>query len=151
AAATALPGGTAQYIWFDRSGKQLGTVGQPGMGSNAVLSPDGRRLAVQSTASGNSDIWLFDNVRNLPTRFTFEPAGEYNPIWSPDGSRIVFGSTRKGLALYVKAANGVGAEEQLLESQGGRGLIALDWSHDGRFILYLKIDEKGGSADIFAF
>jgi len=134
--------GRREYVWFDRSGKQLGTIGEPNMGSNPVLSPDGRRLAMQSTrAGGNTDIWLFDILRNVLTRFTFDPAGEYNPIWSPDGSRIAFGSTRgNALNLYVKPATGVGAEELLFQSD--RGLIAQDWSRDGQFILYLRGDEK---------
>src|SRR5262249_39180437 len=128
--------GRREYVWFDRSGKQLGTIGEPNMGSNPVLSPDGRRLAMPSTrADGNADIWLFDILRNVLTRFTFDPAGEYNPIWSPDGSRIAFGSTRgNALNLYVKPATGVGAEELLFQSD--RGPIAQDWSRDGQFILY---------------
>ena len=79
------------------------------------LSPDGRRVAVYRTVQGNTDIWLLDADRT--TRFTFDASLDRFPIWSPDGSRIVFDSNRKGHRdLYQKPSSGAGSEELLVES-----------------------------------
>ena len=105
------------------------------------LSPDGRRVAVNRTVQGNTDIWLLDGSRT--TRFTFDPALDRFPVWSPDGSRIVFDSNRKGPRnLYIKPSSGAGSEELLVESPQDK--LGVDWSADGRFIVYYSIDPQTG-------
>jgi dipeptidyl aminopeptidase/acylaminoacyl peptidase len=88
--------------------------------------------------SGNTDIWLFDLARGVPTRFTVEPGANTNPIWSPDGSRIAFVSTRGGVqGIYQKPSNLGGGETLLYKAAGDLPVNApSSWSHDGRFILY---------------
>ena len=101
-----------QLTWFDRAGRTLGTMGAPDENnlSSPNLSPDGRRVAVSRTVQGNQDIWLIDGTRT--SRFTFDAALDRFPIWSPDGSQIVFDSDRKGQRdIYQKASSGEGAEE----------------------------------------
>ena len=133
--------GQTQLTWVDRSGKQLGTIGPA---SNYYLRPwlsrDGKRIAVDGPdLQGNRDIWLIDLLTGSPTRFTFDPSTELFPVWSPDGSRIVFASDREGPRhLYVKNANGAGKEELLLKSDTNK--IPMDWSPDGRFIIYTVND-----------
>jgi serine/threonine protein kinase len=96
-----------QLTWFDRTGKVVGTVGTPRDFSTIDLSPDRKTLAVGGRVGTNLDIWLFDVTRGLPTRFTFDPADESDPVWSPDGKTIAFYSARKGKRdLYRKAADG---------------------------------------------
>jgi Tol biopolymer transport system component len=91
-------------------------------------------------------VWLLDLERDgLPTRFTFDPANDVAPVWSPDGSRVVFSSDRKGkLDLYQKASAGVGGEEVLLADEGNN--VSANWSPDGRFLLY---DRVGLNADMW--
>jgi Tol biopolymer transport system component len=95
---------------------------------------------VRRTSQGNTDVWLLD--ANRTTRFTFETSADGYPIWSPDGSRIVFDSNRrKGIRdLYQKPASGAGSEELLLESAQTK--VAQDWSADGRFISYHSNDPQ---------
>jgi eukaryotic-like serine/threonine-protein kinase len=126
----------SQLTWFDRTGKQLGTVGSPGLMLTPSLSPDEKQVAILSIdVALVSDIWLVDLSRQSRSRFTFDPAMDTNAVWSPDGSRIVFSSNRSGpFDLYWKPANGSGNEELLLKSDHAK--FATDWSPDGRFILY---------------
>jgi eukaryotic-like serine/threonine-protein kinase len=130
-----------QLVWFDRAGKSLGTLGAPDENSLSYprIAPDGRRVAVYRTVQGNSDVWLLDSART--TRFTFDAALDRYPVWSPDGSRIVFDSNRKGARnLYIKTSGGAGDETLLVESVQDKN--SNDWSRDGRFILFHSIDPQ---------
>jgi Tol biopolymer transport system component len=130
-----------QLYWFDRSGKALSPIGAPDENALSAprVSPDGRRVAVWRTVQGNADIFLLDGTRM--SRFTFDPASDRYPIWSPDGSRIVFDSNRKGQRdLYQKLSSGVGAEELLVESPQDK--TPSDWSAAGQFILYQSNDPQ---------
>jgi WD40 repeat protein len=132
--------GRRQFVWFDRSGAQIGTLGAPDDASalNPSLSPDGRRVALsrsESEGRGTPDIWILDTARGVLNRFTSDPGQDIVPIWSPDGGRIVFNAIRSGpLHLYEKAATGTGREEPLLTTTGNK--TPSDWSPDGRFLLY---------------
>jgi serine/threonine protein kinase len=134
--------GKTQLTWIDRGGKEVGLVGKPGNYIRPRLSPDGKRLAVESSdLQGNRDVWLFDLASGNPTRFTFEPSQELFAVWSPDGSRIVFASDRQGPRnLYQRSATGAGKEELLLKSDFNT--YAADWSADGQFIVYWVTDPK---------
>jgi Tol biopolymer transport system component len=86
-----------------------------------------------------------DLVRGGLTPFTFDPAGDGTPLWSPDGKKIAFASAgREGPAanLYQKPSSGAGPEELLLETPKNKFLQ--DWSKDGRFLLYLELDPRTG-------
>jgi dipeptidyl aminopeptidase/acylaminoacyl peptidase len=137
----------SQLVWFDRTGKQVGMLGDAAAYSDLEFSPDGKRASVSIPEAGKGrDIWLYDITRGLRTRFTFDPADELESIWSPDGSQIVFNSRRKGhLDLYQKASNGAGTEEVLVEDNVDK--YPVSWSPDGRFILYVS---SGTSNSLFA-
>src|SRR6185295_16508256 len=78
--------------------------------------------------------------RGIPSRLTFDPASDGNPVWSPDGSRILFSSQRESTAnLYQKPASGAGNDELLLTSDEAK--TPNDWSLDGRYILYQNLGQ----------
>ena len=139
-------GGQRQFVWFDRSGRELGKVGEPDSAQSLdpSMSPDGRRIALWRRVDGNTDVWLLELARGVRSRFTVDASSDNYPIWSPDGSRIVFHSNRKTgvFDLYQKPASGAGSEELLLESPLPK--TPLDWSSDGRFLLYRISDPKTG-------
>jgi serine/threonine protein kinase len=127
-----------ELVWLDRSGRRLGNVGEPGDYSTPRLSPDEKRIAVavREESKTNTDIWLFDSGRGAWSRLTFEPANERAPIWSPDGSRIVFTSASKGvLDLYENPSSGSGGEPRLF-FHSSEDKFPTDWSRDGRFVVY---------------
>jgi Tol biopolymer transport system component len=139
-----------QFIWFDRSGAEIAKVGEPiPNGLNPSLSPDGRRVALHAEVDANVDIWLLEAGRGLANRFTTDPTVEAFPIWSPDGNLIVFNSIRAGgNDLYQKPVDGSAPETLLLETSEIKQ--PLDWSADGRFLLYRSRDRSGPDTDLWA-
>lgn len=144
----ASKGGMGKLTWIDRSGKSSGTLAESADFANVEFSPAQKALAaaVDDTIS-NRDLWIYDVERGLRTRFTFDPATDDHPVWSPDGRTIAFGSNRKGhFDLYRKSSDGTGAEELLygdnLDKAPG------SWSTDGKFLAYYALDPKT-SYDIY--
>jgi Tol biopolymer transport system component len=128
-----------QFLWFDRSGKEMGRVGEPdtAIPANPQLSPDGRRVALNRSTNGQLGIWLLETRGGVLSRFTFDGAPDAYPVWSPDSRRLVFVSNRKGtLDLYEKPASGGGMEEPLLVTPEDK--VPTDWSVDGRIVLYRR-------------
>jgi serine/threonine protein kinase/Tol biopolymer transport system component len=131
----------SQLTWFDRSGKVLGTVGEPGSFVKPAISPDGRTLAVDrlDSLSGSYDIWYYDLARGNSTRVTFDSRQDGYPVWSPDGGSIAFAGNRAGhYQIYRKSAGSTAKDEVLLESPLDK--FPSDWSRDGRFLIYYQID-----------
>src|SRR5262249_11973129 len=98
-----------QFAWFDRSGAKLSTVGAPDDTSMGCpgSDPSGRRVAVVRAVGGHDDVWVMDIVRGGMTRLTFDPALSSCPVWSSDGQRLFFYSTRNGTQdIYEKPASG---------------------------------------------
>lgn len=122
----------SQMKWFDREGKITNVEGeraeyQPGI----ELSPDGSKVAV----SHDGDIWLYEFSRGVGTRLTLGLGNNRNPVWSPDGTRVAFSSSRSGPGdLYQKYANGTGQDELLFKSEQAK--FPNSWSPDGRSLLY---------------
>jgi serine/threonine protein kinase len=129
--------------WIDRSGKILQTIGTMANYENPRLSPDGKRLAVFKREGAGGDIWIFDLERpGNPSRFTFDAAEDNYPLWTPDGSRIIFASNRDGgiFNLYWKSATGTGDDELLFKSRNNK--MPTDVSFDGTMLLYDEQDPK---------
>ena len=132
--------GTRQFVWLDRTGRQIGALGGPDEGQPTALqlSPDGRTAMFRRTLGGNTDLWSIEAGRNMLRRLTSDPARDYEAVWSPGGDRIALNSDRKGiLDLYEMPLSGgsVSVARMLLETAEHKNIT--DWSSDGRFILYM--------------
>jgi Tol biopolymer transport system component len=127
--------GTANLTWFDRTAKQLGTLGEKADAVQGIrISPDGKKAAV--VLGDPNDVWIYDLQRGGRKRFTSDPLNDATPVWSPDGSRIVFSSDRNGLPeLYIKSADGTASETLLYDSPENM-LDPSDWSQDGRYLSF---------------
>lgn len=141
---TGTVGTQRRFVWVDRQGRELGTVGaglaeQRGP-SYGAISPNGRRLAVQRSTDGNTDIWLVDLDRGTPDKFTTEPEPDIAPAWSPTGDRVGYASLVDGVfQLFERPLKG-GDRRLLVQTPNPKQIT--DWSRDGRYVLYRSITQR---------
>jgi Tol biopolymer transport system component len=134
-----------ELVWYQRTGTRLGSVGAPGRHANPAISPDEKRMAVDRVdpRTRARDIWLLDLARGGASRFSFAPGTNLQPLWAPDGSQIAFLSNREGqIGIYVRPSSGAGEEEALLITPNGKDV--LDWTPDGRFLVFLENSPNTG-------
>jgi serine/threonine-protein kinase len=126
-----------RLVWVDRQGHEMPIPAPPGAYLYPRLSPDGRRIVV-SAADQQWDLWLWDlaaTTRTAWTRLTFDPALDLNPVWTPDGQRLLLSSTRnKSQNLYIQPADGTGSATRLSESANQQNPTAI--TPDGTRVIY---------------
>ena len=147
---TGAGGPRRRLLWFDRTGKEIGSVGEPAGYRCPVISPDGSQIAVLiNPPAGNSVLWTFDVERNVGSRFTLNDEEIDDPVWAPDGSTILYGVTRSGFEnVDVKPFGGSGTERRLLGGQ--ENYSPMTWSSDGRWLFGFKRSSSSPTWDIFA-
>jgi serine/threonine-protein kinase len=133
------PGRT--LVWVDRKGRETPIQTPPRMYKYPRISPDGTKLALTFTTDGNQDIWVWDFVRETLSRLTFDKAPDLTALWTPDGRRIAFFSSREEALLrsgvggvFWKAADGTGSAEYLVSAKE-RFVVPYSFSKDGDSIL----------------
>jgi serine/threonine-protein kinase len=150
-----LSGGPAMYTaninapiqWLTRTG-QMTTLRASASGWTApTFSPDGQRLAMAqvSRGPGSWDIWILDWAREIETRLTLDPGFDQNPVWTPDGRRITFGSARADPSannIYWQRANGSGGVQRLTESRNPQ--VPLSWHPGGRLLAFQEANPQTG-------
>jgi Tol biopolymer transport system component len=134
---TAGAGENTELTWMDRTGRALGTLGEPGSFQRPSISPDGTRVAVGVRfTDAQEKIWIYDVERNtrIPIVNTQSGSGLYSPVWSPDGKQVAYRTTM-GKTSMLLAHNSDGSGE---ESQPGSVKFDLlsptAWSPDGRYL-----------------
>lgn len=129
-----------QFSWFDRAGRLLETVGPPDSYQAPSLSHDGTRLAfTRFDEQANGDIWLLDLMRETMSRFTFAAGSEIYPVWSLDGSEVIYQSNQdasRNQAFFAKNAAGAGAERRIFDFGRAGVLAPAQFSPDGASLLY---------------
>jgi len=134
----------SRLVWVDRTGHESAPVVAPGDYRAPSLSPDGSRIAIRRREPDgtNVDIWVIEPSRGTTTRFTFDPGSDTAPLWSPDGSQIVWNSARNTEdGVWIKSANGLGQDQLLVK---GPFATPTSWSHDGKWLLYQAVDPRSG-------
>jgi len=128
---------TGQLVWIDRAGTNAGIVADRGRYVDFQLSRDGRFLAIAQVEphSEHSDIHVRDLARGGDSRLTSTLETDASPVWSPDGSRLVFRSNRARVHdLFITAPDRPNAEQVLLRSDKAK--YPTDWHRDRRFVVY---------------
>ena len=97
-------------VWADRNGKEDALPVEPGPFACARVSPNGHQIHADVRGATNRDIWILDVARLTQVRLTDGPTEDVLPMWSPDGSRVFFGSDRQGnFDVYSQATDGASA------------------------------------------
>ncbi len=139
--------GPTRLAWFDRTGREAGSLATPAGFRSVRLSPDSRRVLVGETdpRTGMGALWTGDLSRGVLTRLDLGSDDLLSGIWSPDGTRIVFSaaSMRHAPSLFALSLRGSDAPEPVLPPGGIQR--ADDWSPDGRSILYFAAQTDSGS------
>ena len=134
-----LPGGPARLakrvVWVDRAGNAE-PLPLPERDYEAVaISPDGRQAAVQ-IQDGTVGLWLYDFSRQTLTPFATTGGSSQAPIWTADGSHILYRGTRAGHRnVYWKAADGTAPEERLTTREDSIQ-TPTSVSPDGRWVVF---------------
>lgn len=124
-------------VAVDRAGREQPVATISGLSFAYRLSPDGRRLARVNTQGSDRDVWIDDLQRRTATRLTFG-GHHFNPLWTPDGQRIIYAAGLPQSNLYWKPADGTGAEERLTTTAHAQ--IAASVSPDGRLLTFVEFD-----------
>jgi serine/threonine protein kinase/Tol biopolymer transport system component len=128
------PNLSANLEWFDRTGKPLDKIGQPGVFWGLALSPDERRVALtRQDAQQGRDVWTVDLSTGVSTRMTFDAASEDDAAWTADGQALTFWSDRNGKYGIFETRLGSSAEDVVYQSS--TPIYLGDWSHDGKYLL----------------
>jgi dipeptidyl aminopeptidase/acylaminoacyl peptidase len=128
-----------RLAWFDRQGREIGTLGQPAVVKGLRISPEGGRVAVDVLDSkpGTSDLWLYELASGVSTRLNAGELDEVQPVWSPDGTKLIFRSDEKGPPdVHEMVVGSPGSERPVLEQPGVQE--PADISPNGRLLVYLE-------------
>jgi len=108
---------TRSLLWVDRQGHEEPIAAPPRAYVYPRISPEGTRVALD-IRDQQPGIWIWDLARHTLTPLTDSPAPDQSPVWTRDGRRIVFGSTRTGGVpnLFWRAADTTGTVGRLTTS-----------------------------------
>ena len=128
-----------QPMWVDRTGKEVGRFGEPGLYLQPRPSPDGALVGLvrPDPDTGKGDVWIVDTSRNTMSRSTFVDAASITFAFSPDSKRIAVG-TIAGTAsagVWIQPTSGSGTQEKL-ETPKTFGSVG-SWSPNGRYLFFM--------------
>ena len=128
-----------QPMWVDRTGKEVGRFGEPGLYMSPRASADGSLVGLSrpDPDTGKGDVWVIDASRNTMSRSTFADAASISFAFSPDAKMIAVG-TIAGTAtggIWIQPTSGSGNQEKLDTPKTFANVTS--WSPNGRYLFFM--------------
>ena len=121
-------------VWVNRQGREEPINAPPRTYAVPRISPDGKLAALDIRDRGN-DIWMWDFSRQTLTPLTFNPTIDLSPVWTADGTRLIWSAQAPTPNLFWQSANGTGVPAQLTAGDTAQFPTAI--SRDGtRLVLF---------------
>ncbi len=136
-------------VWYDREGNSTPIDGDPATFFDLRLSPDDSRAVatMQGQDSGTGEIWTINLDRGVRTRLAFGGWYHTDPLWSPEGERVLYTSQENGsLEFYTRRADGTGQQQAFFQT--GADKVLYDWSRDGSYVAFSDLERGGASLDV---
>ena len=131
-----------RLVWVSRNGTEQPIAAPMRAYDRPRLSPDGRQAAV-TIGEQERDVWLYNLSRDTLTRLTFGGSTNAYPIWTPDGRRLAFMSTKEGVGnIFWQLADGSGGLERLNTSEYVQAPTS--WSADGQLLAFIEVNPTTG-------
>jgi len=128
-----------QPMWVDRTGKEVGRFGEPGLYLAPRPSSDGSLVGLvrPDLDTHKGDVWVVDTARNTTSRSTFADAATITYAFSPDAKRIAVGTIAGTVwgGIWIQPTSGSGTQEKL-ETPKSFGTVT-SWSSNGRYIFFM--------------
>ncbi len=139
-----------QPMWVDRTGKEVGRFGDPGLYTEPRVSSDGSVVGLvrPDPDTGKGDVWIVDTSRNTMSRSTFADAASISYAFSPDAKQVAVG-TIAGTAssgVWIQPASGSGSQEKL-DTPKTFGTVS-SWSPNGRYVFFM-VQNNATRADVY--
>jgi Tol biopolymer transport system component len=138
------PATNTRAVWMDLAGRITGALNLPaGHYETVSVSPDGARaVLVRSTSPSESSLWLVDLARGSASPLSSGHGRNDAPVWSPDGTRVVFASDREGPQdIYSKVVLDASPEVSLFRNDAPfKNPNA--WSPDGQWLVITQLDAE---------
>ena len=138
-----LSGGSlAQIVAVDPSGASQPIRAQQDNYFSPAWSPDGKRIAVSISSAQGVDIWVCDVATGALSRLTSD-ATSTNPVWTFDGRRLVYPSTRGGSpAIWWQMADGSAPPEKLFDVPDRATITEALLAPDNHTLIYRRAPQN---------
>ena len=111
----------AQLHWYTREGKDAGSIAGARNYNQLLISPDGRRVAVElngTDKSPNQSIWLLELSTGILSPFTPNTdARHVDAVWSPDSHDLIYASSKGGKPVILRKPAGGGVEQAVISPE----------------------------------
>lgn len=114
---------------------------------NPALSPDGKKIAFESSRTGNLEIWMCDYDGSNSIQLTnFDGPIASNPSWSPDGQYLAYEARPDGHSdIFVMRVEDGNSRRLTVE---GSNELSPSWSRDGKLIYFAS--DRSGTTEVWS-